>query len=287
MATCPSCGEIVMEGDPYCPNCGTTFIWNFDDEDDGRNDPPERQEPFTTKEDRLANEAWQLYMDYKDSEALEVINESLSLNPYSAKNWNTKAIILESLHRFEASKRCYDKSLELARQSIVYDNKARMIYAWSHELYNDDKDLEKGISLLSEVIEELSGHDCEEDVDKYRNSLDLFEKRVEELKNQSRILKEYEGNILITITGTSFYGRPHFKRGMTLTLKKEPDNEHDKHAIGVYHQDKKVGYVSNSDYTNADITMRAFFLKNHPDIMKAEFLFIYKHNYYIAAIIEE
>lgn len=25
MATCPNCGEIVMEGDPYCSNCGATL----------------------------------------------------------------------------------------------------------------------------------------------------------------------------------------------------------------------------------------------------------------------
>ena len=34
MVTCPNCGEIVMNGDPYCTNCGTTFKWYFDDEDD-------------------------------------------------------------------------------------------------------------------------------------------------------------------------------------------------------------------------------------------------------------
>ena len=30
MPTCPNCGEIVMEGDPYCGNCGTTFNWADD-----------------------------------------------------------------------------------------------------------------------------------------------------------------------------------------------------------------------------------------------------------------
>lgn len=39
MATCPGCGEIVMEGDPYCSNCGTILNWvdeeeNEDEEDD-------------------------------------------------------------------------------------------------------------------------------------------------------------------------------------------------------------------------------------------------------------
>ena len=34
MATCPNCGEIVMNGDPYCTNCGATLKWNFDDDED-------------------------------------------------------------------------------------------------------------------------------------------------------------------------------------------------------------------------------------------------------------
>ena len=34
MVTCPNCGEIVMNGDPYCTNCGTTFRWYFDDVED-------------------------------------------------------------------------------------------------------------------------------------------------------------------------------------------------------------------------------------------------------------
>ena len=25
MPTCPNCGEIVMNGDPYCSHCGATF----------------------------------------------------------------------------------------------------------------------------------------------------------------------------------------------------------------------------------------------------------------------
>ena len=32
MPTCPNCGEIVMNGDPYCSHCGTTFNWGYDEE---------------------------------------------------------------------------------------------------------------------------------------------------------------------------------------------------------------------------------------------------------------
>nr|WP_295001399.1 zinc-ribbon domain-containing protein [uncultured Methanobrevibacter sp.] len=36
MATCPDCGSVVMNGDPYCPHCGAHLNWGFydDDEDD-------------------------------------------------------------------------------------------------------------------------------------------------------------------------------------------------------------------------------------------------------------
>ena len=34
MPTCPDCGSIVMEGDPYCENCGALLEWDDDDEDE-------------------------------------------------------------------------------------------------------------------------------------------------------------------------------------------------------------------------------------------------------------
>lgn len=33
MPTCPNCGEIVMQGDPYCSHCGTAFRWREDEDD--------------------------------------------------------------------------------------------------------------------------------------------------------------------------------------------------------------------------------------------------------------
>lgn len=34
MPTCPNCGSIVMEGDPYCSHCGAHFNWASIDEVD-------------------------------------------------------------------------------------------------------------------------------------------------------------------------------------------------------------------------------------------------------------
>lgn len=33
MATCPNCGELIMNGDPYCSHCGTALRWVNDDND--------------------------------------------------------------------------------------------------------------------------------------------------------------------------------------------------------------------------------------------------------------
>ena len=33
MAMCPNCGEIVMNGDPYCTHCGTELRWQSDNRD--------------------------------------------------------------------------------------------------------------------------------------------------------------------------------------------------------------------------------------------------------------
>ncbi len=33
MPTCPNCGSIIMQGNPYCTHCGTTLSWENDDYD--------------------------------------------------------------------------------------------------------------------------------------------------------------------------------------------------------------------------------------------------------------
>ena len=38
MATCPNCGSIVMEGDPYCSHFGAHFRWDDIDDDEDSDD---------------------------------------------------------------------------------------------------------------------------------------------------------------------------------------------------------------------------------------------------------
>lgn len=33
MAICPLCGEYVVEGSPYCPECGNDLEWDDEKED--------------------------------------------------------------------------------------------------------------------------------------------------------------------------------------------------------------------------------------------------------------
>ena len=58
-------------------------------------------------------------------------------------------------------------------------------------------------------------------------------------------------DVLITITGVSFrYGSDVFKKGMTVKLIREPDNEHDNEAIRAEIKGLgKAGYVANSTKT--------------------------------------
>ena len=47
MPTCPNCGSIVMEGDPYCSHCGAHFKWNHaDDTDDTPQETCTSQSPY-------------------------------------------------------------------------------------------------------------------------------------------------------------------------------------------------------------------------------------------------
>ena len=57
--------------------------------------------------------------------------------------------------------------------------------------------------------------------------------------------------LYFTITGTKHYhGQEFLKKGMTVQLVKEPDNEYDKEAIKVIMKGlDKIGYVANSPYT--------------------------------------
>ena len=59
------------------------------------------------------------------------------------------------------------------------------------------------------------------------------------------------GKVHFTLTGTNhYYGKEFLNPGMSVKLRKEPDNEYDKEAIRVeFNGLGKIGYVANSPYT--------------------------------------
>ena len=70
---------------------------------------------------------------------------------------------------------------------------------------------------------------------------------------------EQQDKIYFTLTGTCFYfGQEFLEAGMEVTLKKEPDNKHDKEAIMVTMPGLgKIGYVANSPKTVLGESMSA------------------------------
>ena len=80
---------------------------------------------------------------------------------------------------------------------------------------------------------------------------------------------------------SGFLPKPQVQYRITFTfcLIKEPYNEHDRDAIAVYAEDKKIGYVANSSYTKYEMTSSASELQDKfSNISRAEFL-LYLNRY--------
>lgn len=169
MAICPKCGSWVDEGD-ICMNCGGSAgsaSYNF-------NKSQKRVDNYKAR--MLGREAWNLYMDYKDEEALTFIDQALEYNTRHSGNWNRKAIILESLERFDESKECYDRSISIKRSYVVIDNKARMIKDYARQLCRQGY-LRFAMDILEEAISEISSIPTEEDIGEYEKLLKAIQDR--------------------------------------------------------------------------------------------------------------
>ena len=275
-------------GDPVDDsNGGTMDAMNWghgsDDDDDerrsvGRDVPDLRIVEYAKK-------AWDLYMDFKEEEALRYIDMALDLDKGHADNWNRKAIILEGMKRYAESEECYNRSLQLSRQNLVYDNKARMLYDWAVQLREESKKLPDGLDMLNEAYDKvmkamraLPGENSEEDLDKYlllRDSINFYIDYERKYQANLEALKKYDKSELFTITGIHFYKNDvNLAPDMPLRLVKEPDNEFDRDAIAVYSQDEKIGYVANKEHTKSELTSSASQLQDKiDDVAQASYLF--------------
>ena len=81
MATCPNCGEIVMDGDPYCSHCGSTLHWANDDDSSSEDASSDLYElyDFMVKSDLTSDEKFDLFKKYifMPDHMLEEIRESI------------------------------------------------------------------------------------------------------------------------------------------------------------------------------------------------------------------
>lgn len=261
-------GRQWQIGDPVDE---TTDGWMDAQNWPNRPDSEESARDFTdSRVEEYGKKAWALYMDFRDGEALNYIDKALKLNDHHAANWNRKAIILESLKRYPESEECYNRSLELSRSDMVFDNKARMLYDWAYELLEESKKgtdglkkLEKANEKILKSIRALSG-DSDEDIEKCLNLRDSIRYNIDYQNKYLRnleTLRKYDKTELFTITGTKFY-KGNISPGAALRLVKEPDNEFDRDAIAVYFKDDKIGYVANNEKTRYYMTSSASELKD-------------------------
>lgn len=257
-----------------------------DDEDDinkGTNNTGNSHQ--YSERDEYSKKAWDYFLDNKLSDALYYIDLALDLDRWHSNNWNKKAIILEYMGRYEESEKCYDRSLELRQQSLVADNKARMLRGWAGHLLSESKKMPNGLAKLEEALEKnrkainALPQDSEENIDRFLSQKHIIESTIEyekEYHKNVETLKTYDKSELFTIAGRQFYKiNMRLTPGMALKLVKEPDNEFDKKAIAVYFEDKKIGYVANKGYTKFELTSSASELHEKiQDIVQGEY-FVY------------
>ena len=291
MATCPNCGEIVMEGDPYCSNCGCTFSW-IDDEEDIPKDSRPRD---------LRKEAWRLFEEGRKHEALDRINEAIELDDSSAAFYNVKGIILEYMYRYDEALSCYDISLSKSRSQVVMNNKARLLERIAVGECNS-RNPGRGLDCINEALK-LTNE--EEDRESFlRTKADILERlerpvdakiciclasgrndEADEIERQSKFIAQ-STDTLICIAGTDYYDCT-LNAGDIVNLIKEPDNEHDSDAIRVEKDGKTAGYVANSTFTLFEGAKSATQIKDMiGDRQKAEVMFKYIDRYMFARIIK-
>lgn len=264
----------------------------------GRDDEPRNyaDEVYVAQSDKYSNKAWNYFLDGDYSTALFYINKSLDLNSGISNSWNRKAIILEYQEKYSLSEECYERSLEIAKNDVVYDNLARMLLGWTYKLIENGKNSrdESYFDLAEEKIRKaidiVSRPQSSENPEKYQNKLDslnYYRQHVRKYLKNIETLKSYDKDELFTIAGMRYYDIIPLTQGLPLRLVKEQDNEYDRDAIAIYADDKKIGYVANQEYTSYEKTSKASELKSKiPDEAHGEYLmFLDKDLFYIGRIL--
>ena len=261
------------------------------------------QTTFKLQEISKSDKALKLREEGKLKEALGIIDDALKEDFNNFENWNVKGLILDSSSDFEQSVECFDNALRLNDSDFIRKNKANALYNFAKITFFPDMDYEKAMDLIDEALEYLPyGEDASE---YWFLKAEIFEslgqpietriyylkaegefEKADEISTQREFLKDNE-DVLITVSGTNFFkGLEPFEKGVIVNLVKQPDNEHDSDAIGVFLADEQVGYVANSPYTLIDGVKSASEIKFIEDNQKAEVLFIFIERYVILKLID-
>lgn len=122
-----------------------------------REEEQRKIERLKSRAKRISDEAWELYKDCRNDDALIFIDRSLELYR-TANSYNIKAIILEGLERYPDALFYYDKAIELSTSEIIRGNKAMCLITYSKYLKDigfDEESLEK-IEKSLEIFQEIS-----------------------------------------------------------------------------------------------------------------------------------
>ncbi|MBO5151240.1 MAG: peptide transporter [Methanobrevibacter sp.] len=270
MGICQNCGSWVDEGD-ICMNCGGSGA--FLDEDNENYDSGFPRRPHYSRADELGMQAWRLRNNHEYSSALSYINSALKLDENHPDNWNMKAIILEDMKKFKESEKCYDKSLEISPDRIVYENKARMLYGWALEMREKSKRprynfyrLEKAKEIIERAIKAIPKKYSEEDINKYidlRDSIDDCFRYENLYLDRIKMLESDNKDDLFTIIVTNLYdGHIELSQNLPLRLVRQQDKKSGSDVILVYAGKYKIGYVANDEDMVYNLTSSACQLKD-------------------------
>ena len=260
------------------------------------------QTTFKFQEIPKSEKALKLKEEGKLKEALRIIDDALNENPNDFRNWNAKALILDSLSEYEKAIECFDNALKLNNSDFIKKDKANTLYNFAKVTFFPEGDYEKAMNLIDYALDNLPE---DEDASEYLflkaeiyESMGMpMETRVYYLKaegefekaNQLSAQMEFIKNSddgLITVSGTNFFkGLNPFENGRIFNLVKQPDNEHDRDAIAIFSADEQVGFVANSQYTLIDGVKSASEIKFIDDNQKAEVVFVFFDRYVIMRLV--
>ena len=260
------------------------------------------QTTFKFQEVPKSEKALKLKEEGKLKEALRIIDDALNENPNDFRNWNAKALILDSLSEYEKAIECFDNALKLNNSDFIKKDKANTLYNFAKVTFFPEGDYEKAMDLIDYALDNLPE---DEDASEYLFlKAEIYEslgmpmetrlyylkaegefKKANQLSDQIEFLKNSD-DVLITVSGINFFkGLDPFEKGAIFNLVKQPDNEHDSDAIAIFSADEQLGFVANSQYTLIDGVKSASEIKSIGDNQKAEVVFVFFDRYVIMRLV--